>query len=182
MPPIAGPGLKKALAMARSATVRALSLRSVRCAPSDSHWNTPIVSARSIKGALGYLEVVDTVCPAVSEHEVEEERFRVHAGDAGLCQARAAGEIGVHHDQVVRHLDEYVIAVAEVCQIALPEPDAGRDESDLAGLSPGFAIAQTTTPKFEYLMTYVAELDLPQQIDASAATGLLFIEPTLSPC
>ena len=43
--------------------------------------------------------------------------------------ARAAGEIGVHDDQVVLHFDDHVIAVTLV-HIAFAEPDAGRDEAD----------------------------------------------------
>jgi len=52
-------------------------------------------------------------------------------------EQRAAGGIGVDHDQVVLHLDDDVVAVAEVGQIALAEPDAGHDKFDLTRLSLG---------------------------------------------
>ena len=52
-------------------------------------------------------------------------------------EQRAAGGIGVDHDQVVLHLDNDVVAVAEVGQIALAEPDAGNDEIRLTRLSLG---------------------------------------------
>ena len=40
-------------------------------------------------------------------------------------EAGAAGEVRVDHDQVVLHLDDGVVAVAEGFQVALAEPDAG---------------------------------------------------------
>ena len=94
MPPIAGPGLKNALAMARSATVRALSLRRVRCAPSDSHWNTPIVSPRASRSAVAGIVQRDlgqaerrVAVPAhqlgsVGQHGQRADAQQVHLGQA----------------------------------------------------------------------------------------------------
>ena len=41
--------------------------------------------------------------------------------------ARAARKVGVHHNQVILHLDDDVVAVAQVLQIALAKPDARQD-------------------------------------------------------
>ncbi len=71
MPPSAGPGLKKALAVARSCTVRALSWRNVRCAPVDSHWKTPMVSARASRSP-----VAGSSSGMVSSRKVGSRRLR----------------------------------------------------------------------------------------------------------
>src|SRR5437016_2062495 len=49
-------------------------------------------------------------------------------------QARADGVVGVHHDEVILHLDEDVVAVTLPLDVALAEPDAGGDQLDLIGL------------------------------------------------
>ena len=56
--------------------------------------------------------------------------------EGGPCPA---GEVGVHHDQVVLHLDDDVVAVAEILQIALAEPDPRPDllYGFRSGLRPG---------------------------------------------
>jgi len=50
-------------------------------------------------------------------------------------QARSAGEVRIHYDQVVFHLDDDVVGVAEVGKVALAEPDTGDDELDFSRLS-----------------------------------------------
>ena len=52
-------------------------------------------------------------------------------------ESRAAGEIGVDDDQVILHLDDDVVGVAEVREVAFTEPDAGNDQFDLARLRLG---------------------------------------------
>lgn len=39
-------------------------------------------------------------------------------------QVRTAWEIGIHHNEVVLHLDHHIVAVALVLHISLAEPDA----------------------------------------------------------
>jgi hypothetical protein len=48
--------------------------------------------------------------------------------------ARAAREIRVHHDEVILHFDDGVVAVALVFDVALAKPHAGRDLFDGVGL------------------------------------------------
>src|SRR5207248_11498872 len=48
--------------------------------------------------------------------------------------ARTAGEIGVDDDEVILHLDDGVVAVALVLDVAFAEPDAGGDLFDGVGL------------------------------------------------
>jgi hypothetical protein len=56
--------------------------------------------------------------------------------DAGHGGARAARIVGVHHDQVILHLDDNVVAVPLV-RIAFQEPDTGDHDADGAGRGVG---------------------------------------------
>src|SRR5215470_14680105 len=65
------------------------------------------------------------VCIEDVLHGLRRDLFDVRHGRAG-----AAGVIGIHDDEVVLHLDDDVIAMAILVEIALPEPDARDDLLD----------------------------------------------------
>ncbi len=56
-------------------------------------------------------------------HRLLRNAFGIGQGRAG-----ATGEVGIHYDQEVLHLDDHVVAVALV-HIALAKPHAGRNQT-----------------------------------------------------
>ena len=87
-------------------------------------------------GARPYDVAVEVVAVVVGVEDVLH-RFGGDAAEVGHGGAGAAGEVGVHHDEVILHLDDGVVAVAEVGEISLAEPDAGRDEAHDFGVGVG---------------------------------------------
>src|SRR5689334_2051609 len=63
---------------------------------------------------------------------VEDVFYRLprNSLDVGHSSSGAAGIVGVHYDEVVLHLDDDVIAVPILIEVALPEPDARNDLLD----------------------------------------------------
>ena len=55
-------------------------------------------------------------------HRFGRDLFRV-----GHSEPRAAWEIGIHNNEVILHLDDDVVAVSEILDIAFPEPNARHD-------------------------------------------------------
>ena len=67
---------------------------------------------RPLEGVIAVMVRIEDVL-----HRLAGEPF-----DIGQRGAGAAWKVGVHHDQVVLHLDDDVVAVAQVHQVALAEP------------------------------------------------------------
>jgi len=53
-------------------------------------------------------------------------------------EARAAGKVRIHHDQVIGHLDDHVVAVSEMLDIAFAKPHSGGDAFGRIGLRGSF--------------------------------------------
>jgi hypothetical protein len=57
-------------------------------------------------------------------------RLRRDAFGVGHRSPRPARKIRVHHDEVVLHLDDHVVAMAQVLDVALAEPHTRRHHAD----------------------------------------------------